>query len=383
MNIVLIGPEGAGKTSLSIKIAEHYDLNHIEIGDLIRKEAKKTSPKAEIIDHLVNQKGKLLPDGVVTDILVDNLNQFQCDNLIFDGYPRTNNQYFLLKDLLTAKNTKIDAVFFLSLSDAQAVERVISRGRPDDTPQVIASKIEDYHRLTEPMFSHIKKDNLLIEIDASKPSDEVFQQIKKHIDNLIVSKTQQIAQQTKRLYIVIHCESVYNQKGIYTGPIDVELSQRGHEKCQLTSLILKNEPIDIAYRSSLKRTEQTLEHIMKYHPNIEVNIDDRLIERSNGIANGKLKKEIKENQPELYQIVEDSYREAPPEGESMIQVEQRVIPALREILDRIKRDKVNIIIVSHDKAIRPIRGYLEKLTPQEMIKLDHQRHRIFTYDIPV
>lgn len=92
------------------------------------------------------------------------------------------------------------------------------------------------------------------------------------------------------IYTVVHCESCYNRDGIFTGQVDSVLTETGHQHAIELAKKLKKAEISIAYRSSLTRTKQTLEHILAYHPETKVVIDDRIIERDYGELS-KLKKQ--------------------------------------------------------------------------------------------
>ena len=205
MNIILIGPQGSGKGTQAQKIIEKFHLNHIETGKLIREKAEQHSKKAEIIDHLANQKGKLLPDGVVIDLLFEELEKIGFNNLLFDGFPRTTNQYLALKEILAQKNSTISNVIYLSLTDEEALKRLMARrvcskcsksyslllepdrttcecggqliSREDDNQEAIKKRLISFHKQTAPVLDAAKQDNILVEIDASKDIDEIFKQL--------------------------------------------------------------------------------------------------------------------------------------------------------------------------------------------------------------
>ena len=144
---------------------------------------------------------------------------------------------------------------------------------------------------------------------------------------------------------------------------------------------LKNERIDIAYTSPLKRSKQTLKHILKYHPETKVVVDKRIIERDYGELSGKNKDKYRKKYPDLYPIYHRSYDVPPPGGESIKEVEKRVLPFIEEIITNIKKNNLNVLIVTHGNAIRPIRRYFEKLSVDEMIKLENNQHTVFRYKV--
>jgi len=189
--------------------------------------------------------------------------------------------------------------------------------------------------------------------------------------------------QTKKtkIYVVTHCETCYNRRGIFTGRINSRLTPDGKKHAILLAVKLKNKKIDIAYISSLIRTKQTLNYILKYHKGIPVKVDDRLIERDYGDLSGKSKEKYKREHPDLFPKYHRSYDIAPPNGESMIEVEERVTEFINEIISSSQKDHKNILIIAHSNSIRPICKYFEHLTSEEMMKLEHLRHEIFEYDI--
>ncbi len=415
MNLILIGPQGSGKTTQAHKIANRYRLTNIEVGELIRQKASTHSQKADLIDHLANQKGKLIPDGLAINILFDQLYIVGFNNLLLDGFPRTVNQYYALVDLFRTQNTAITACIYLKLDDEEAITRVQNRRicpichqtynlllepnrtncscssplikRQDDEPQAIASRLQSYHTDTAPILEQLKKDNLLIEIDGNKGAEAVFADITKALDQhqniQAAAQPEAVPPSAPTLFIMTHAESAYNKDNVFTGRLDSKLTEEGQHQSDLVAEILKNEHIDIAYQTTLTRTQETLQRILKYHPETQVVTDDRFIERDYGELAGLSKTQYKQDHPELFPTYHRSYDVAPPGGESVKQVEERVLPALEEVINRIKHDKVNVLMVVHANSIRPIRRYFENLTPEEMMDLEHLRHQIFTYKIQV
>jgi 2,3-bisphosphoglycerate-dependent phosphoglycerate mutase len=186
-----------------------------------------------------------------------------------------------------------------------------------------------------------------------------------------------------RLFVLTHCESCYNKRGIFTGRVDSVLTPNGHKHAKKLADKLKDRKIDVAYVSPLTRAKQTLKHILKYHPRTEVFVDDRITERDYGRLSKKSKAKYKQEHPDLYPIYHRAYDVPPPGGESMKQVEKRISPFIEDVLRLMKKEKVNVLVISHGNAIRPIRRYFERLTTDQMMKLEHQQHKIFEYQIDV
>lgn len=200
-----------------------------------------------------------------------------------------------------------------------------------------------------------------------------------------------MAPATRTLFAITHTETYYNRRRIFCGQLNSHLTPRGHRQAERIGKKLKKQKIAWAFISTLARSKETLEpilehhtvsHIVKYHPEMRVRIDKRLAERDYGKLSHKSKVVYRRKYPELYRLYHRSYEVPPPGGESMIQVEKRVLSLLREIIALIKKQKMNVLIIAHNNSIRPIRRYFEGLTPNQMMRLDN-RHRIFRYKIPV
>lgn len=213
MNLLLIGPQGSGKGTQAEKLTSEYRLHHLEMGALIRKQAHKHSQKAAIIDHLTNQEGKLLPDGIVLDLVFDYLEEQGNDNLLFDGFPRTQKQYQALKEILTEH--PISAAIYLDITDKLALDRLSARKicktcqksfnmhqepnrikcdcggkletRDDDQPEAIHSRLQAFHQSTQPILEDLHQDGILIKVSGDKSVDEVFKSIQSELKSLKLS----------------------------------------------------------------------------------------------------------------------------------------------------------------------------------------------------
>lgn len=206
LNLLLIGPQGCGKGTQAQKLVDKFDLTHIEAGALIRKRAELHDKKSEIIDHLVNKKGQLLPDGVVLSMIYDEIQENPSKmGYLFDGFPRSVNQYHALKDMLIDKGLPLAVGVYLSIPDEETLLRLQSRRncskchigyslllepervvcdcgeklikRKDDEPEAIKTRLKAFHQSTEPILDLLKKDHLLISVDGVQPIETIFEEI--------------------------------------------------------------------------------------------------------------------------------------------------------------------------------------------------------------
>lgn len=217
-----------------------------------------------------------------------------------------------------------------------------------------------------------------------------------------------------KIYLFRHGQTYFNRDHRFTGWKDSKLTKRGISDAKKVAKALKNKKIDVAIRSRLTRSKDTLKEVLKHHPECKkIVIDDRQIERSYGIyegrhhnsvimqegedsyktllhwhkidhLHGKEKKEFerKLGEAELH-IIRRSYDVAPPKGESVKMVCERVNHFIKDLIKMMKKEKVNVAISSHGNAMRPLRKYFEKLTIAEMMKLENPWDKHFEYEIEV
>jgi len=183
------------------------------------------------------------------------------------------------------------------------------------------------------------------------------------------------------IYLFRHGGTVYNEKGIFTGWSHSRLTEKGKKHSRKVAKKLKDKHIDIAYQSSLPRSKQTLKIVLKYHPECKKIItDDRIIERSYGKLQGKTHKSvIKKVGKKQFDIWHRSYAVSPPGGESIKMVEKRVKLFIKDLLKKIKKEKINVAISAHGNSMRPFRRYFEKLTIKQMMKLENPWDEYFKY----
>lgn len=207
MRLIIFGPPGVGKGTISGMLIKKYKIPHISSGNIIRElvhKDKAFSKFKSIVD-----KGGLLPDDAVIKIIEKRLMKPDCKNgYILDGFPRTIAQAEFLDKDLAKKGINIDHVLDLLASDEVIIERLSGRRmckncdaiyhlqnippkkagvcdkcggeliqREDDQPDVIKKRIIAYHKETQPLIDFYKQKELLVEIDTNKPIDEIFRYV--------------------------------------------------------------------------------------------------------------------------------------------------------------------------------------------------------------
>ncbi|SNQ62386.1 adenylate kinase [Candidatus Methanoperedens nitratireducens] len=214
MNIILLGPPGAGKGTQAKKIAEHYSLPHISTGDILRENiSNNTSLGVKAKSYMA--KGELVPDELLITIIRDRLSKPDCSKgFLLDGYPRTVPQADALQMILTESNKKLDIVLNIDVDDEELIKRLSGRRvcascgmsyhmifnppkedeicdkckgklyqREDDKPEAIRNRLMVYKKQTQPLIEYYTRKGLLRMVDGGKDIPEIFEDIKKILEN--------------------------------------------------------------------------------------------------------------------------------------------------------------------------------------------------------
>ncbi|ADY52327.1 phosphoglycerate mutase [Pseudopedobacter saltans DSM 12145] len=171
------------------------------------------------------------------------------------------------------------------------------------------------------------------------------------------------------LILLRHGQSLWNLENRFTGWQDIDITKKGEEEALHAGKLLKNEKIDIAFTSTLKRAQHTLEIILKECgiENIPVIIDKRLNERSYGDLEGLNKSDtaLKYGSDQVM-IWRRSYDVAPPGGESLKNTAQRVLPYFHKTIAPKLMEGKTVLIVAHGNSLRALMMFLENLSPEEI-----------------
>ena len=181
MNIVLIGPPGAGKGTQAKYIEKKIDGFQISTGDMLRNEIKKESDTGKKIVKIMNE-GKFVSDEIVNKLIENVISDPQKKNkFIFDGYPRSVSQAKNLNLLLNNLNQKINLIFFLNVNKDTIVKRIkkrkIEENRSDDDLYTILNRYDKYMETTKPVLDFYSKNPNFHEIDGSQEIDEITAKI--------------------------------------------------------------------------------------------------------------------------------------------------------------------------------------------------------------
>jgi adenylate kinase len=191
LDVLLLGVQGSGKGTQARRIASDYGLAHIATGDILRAAMAAGTPLGQRVKPIYDA-GELVPDELMIALIRERLQSGDAKNgFILDGFPRTMPQADALDEMLAEIDRPLSVVFELQVPVEIAIERLSKRaaeeGRPDDTPDAIAKRIELYHQETEPLVSHYRLAGNLVGIHGDRPENDVFAEIQEALDQARVA----------------------------------------------------------------------------------------------------------------------------------------------------------------------------------------------------
>ncbi|MFC1749915.1 adenylate kinase family protein [Pseudomonadota bacterium] len=181
MKIIIIGIQGAGKSTQGNLISDKYDIPYLSSGHIFREMAKEKSPWGRYVKETINS-GVLMPDKKTIEVIEQYLKKPEYNKgYVLDGFPRTVKQAKLFKN-------GVDRVVYLKVSDKEALWRLSGRVeegvREDNTLQALRKRIESFHKFTTPVVEYYRSQNMLTEVDGERAIKKIFADICKVTDKI-------------------------------------------------------------------------------------------------------------------------------------------------------------------------------------------------------
>ncbi len=189
LNIALFGPPGAGKGTQAKKLAEKYNLTYISTGDILRREISEGTPLGMQAKTVIEQGGLVCDETIVQ--IIENSIKLNSDSngILFDGFPRTYAQAYILDGLLLKMNTKLSCLLSLEVPKPELISRMILRAekesRSDDKKEIIENRLREYDNKTVPVIDFYDQQGNYYPIDGIGSIDEVFERLTDTIEEIL------------------------------------------------------------------------------------------------------------------------------------------------------------------------------------------------------
>jgi len=179
--LLIVGPQGSGKGTQGIRIADAFGIPAISTGDMFRAAISGGTELGQKVTVII-QAGNLVPDELTSAVVRDRLAQDDAAaGFLLDGYPRNLGQVAALDEILGGRGEELDAVIELVVPRDESIERLSLRaaeqGRTDDTEQVIANRLAIYERETAPILDVYRERGIVDEIDGVGSLDEITDRV--------------------------------------------------------------------------------------------------------------------------------------------------------------------------------------------------------------
>jgi len=190
LNVLLLGPQGAGKGTQGKLIAAEYGVPHIATGDMLRAAMADGTELGRRVKPIYDA-GDLVPDEIMIALIRERLAAADAaGGFVLDGFPRTTPQADALDAMLAEIERPLTVVFEFQLPEQVAIERLHGRaqeeGRPDDTPEAIRKRLDLYREQTEPLVEYYRARGILVGIAAEPPVAEVSAEIQRVLEQAAV-----------------------------------------------------------------------------------------------------------------------------------------------------------------------------------------------------
>ena len=215
IHIILLGPPGCGKGTQAQKLIREFGLVQLSTGDMLRAAISRGTEIGMQAKSIID-KGELVSDEIVIEIVRDRIFSTECEcGYMLDGFPRTLAQAEKLDQILSDRNQKIDVVFRLCVPDDMAIRRIAGRRfhitsgrsyniefnppkiegrdditgeklvqREDDKEEIVQSRLNTYHELTEPLVRYYQKQGILKSIDGTGSPENIYAEIKQTLNEV-------------------------------------------------------------------------------------------------------------------------------------------------------------------------------------------------------
>ena len=184
LNVLLLGPQGAGKGTQAKRISTEYGIPHIASGEILRAEMDAGTELGKRVKETI-ERGDLVSDDLMIELIRNRLEQPDTESgFVLDGFPRTTVQAEALDSMFGDIGRNFSVAFSLQIPDEVAFDRLRRRARADDTDEAIQRRLDNYHRETEPLIEYYRTRGNVVPIHANRSENEVFAEIQRALEQV-------------------------------------------------------------------------------------------------------------------------------------------------------------------------------------------------------
>jgi adenylate kinase len=182
LHLVILGRQGSGKGTQARRLVDHYGTLHVSTGEMLRTAVAEGTEMGRKADVLM-KRGELVPDSVINGVVAERLAKpdIKEHGVLLDGFPRNLAQADALEHIVGKGH--IDAAINLDVPVTVVTERMLKRGREDDSPEAIARRLALYEEQTAPLIAWFDDRGVLVTVDGLGSEDEVFTRLRAAIDS--------------------------------------------------------------------------------------------------------------------------------------------------------------------------------------------------------
>ena len=364
LNIALFGPPGAGKGTQSEFLIKKYNLFYISTGDLLRKEIAEKSKLGLEAQNII-ASGGLVSDEIIVQIIEKTITENPDSNgFLFDGFPRTYIQAYILEGLMIKLNTSLNCLISLEVDEEVSVSRLLNRGktsgRLDDNEVVIRNRLREYHDKTLPVLQFYKDKGIYHEVKGDQSIDRVNLDIQKIIKEEL----------NKSLFNVV----LFGYPGSGRGSQGIALAKRYGLEYVATGQMLDHE---IQNGSEIgKRIIELYENGELVPDEIVVQLIEKKIEDSNGVK-GFIFKGFPRTLVQSY-ILDGLLKKHGSSISKVIEIEVPTLELINRLDERSKTDRCMPYDTSTSKIVKRLQEHEKKTVP--VIEKYNQLHGVKKID---
>jgi adenylate kinase len=364
LNIALFGPPGAGKGTQSERLIKEFDLFYLSTGDLLRKELKEGTELGEQAREII-ASGGLVSDEIIVQIIEKTIAEnTQANGFLFDGFPRTTIQAYILEGLMIKLNTSLNCLIDLYVPEEVSIKRLIDRGkssgRLDDNEAVIKNRLKEYADKTLPVLQFYKDKGNHFQVNANQPIEAVQRDILEIV----------YEEQNKQLLNIV----IFGHPGSGRGSQGKAIAEKFGLEYMATGPMLEEE---IKAGTELGKKIETLYASGELVPDeIVVPLIEKRLQHSSDVR-GFIFKGFPRTLVQSY-ILEGLLRKHNASISKVIEIDVPTLELIRRLDERSKTDRCMPYDSSTAKIVKRLQEHEQKTVP--VIKKYNQLHEVFKVD---